>query len=119
MRKKIDEVARRIDFPSHQNIKIKYLNRQIKLVEIAVRILERSLGRKKRKKYDAFICDETRLVPFVRVLCSMQQCSVSAMDFHMFSEEKLKGFVFNGDGSPHDTMPDCRETRPHPTEEIK
>lgn len=80
-RNKINTVSSQSSFPVHQNIKFNYLNKGPKIFEIAVRILERSFGRKRRKKYDAVISDGKKLLPFLKVLCDFQKCDVLSIDF--------------------------------------
>ena len=87
---RIDTIREKMDFPLHQNIKLNYLNPRFKFLEIAVRILERSFGRKKRKKYDIFICDNASLLEAVKMLCSLQKSNALLLDFHEFSEKKLE-----------------------------
>jgi len=92
-KERIETLSKRGNFPLHQNIKFNYLNRKLKILEIAARILERSFGRKKRKRYDSVICDEAGLLPLLRFLCNFQRCNAVSMDFSGFSEEKLKDVI--------------------------
>jgi GT2 family glycosyltransferase len=89
-RKRIEAVSKEGNFPLHQNIKFNYLNQRFKILEVCARILERSFGRKKRKKYDAVISDEAGFLPLLKFLCSFQKCNAVLMDFSHCSEEKLK-----------------------------
>ncbi|UCD54853.1 MAG: glycosyltransferase family 2 protein [Candidatus Omnitrophota bacterium] len=95
--------------PLHQNLKFNYLNPKFKILEITARILERSFGRKKRKKYDAVICDKTQLLPFLRFLCSFQNCNSLSMDFSEFSEERLKKLIkpFHKDSLKENGLAKC------------
>ena len=81
---RIDAVKQKMNFPLHQNIKLNYLNAALKIPEISVRILERSFGRKKRKRYDTIICPETRLIPLLKVLSRAQKSRVILKNFKPF-----------------------------------
>ena len=49
---RVEAVKEKMSFPLHQNIKFSYPSGRFKRLQIAVRILERSFGKKRRKKYD-------------------------------------------------------------------
>ena len=49
---RVEAVKEKMGFPLHQNIKFSYLNSRFKKLQIAARVLERSFGKKRRKKYD-------------------------------------------------------------------
>ncbi len=106
---RMEALKKRGNFPLHQNIKFNYLNRKFKMLEITARILERSFGRKKRKKYDAVICGERGLLPFLKFLCSFQKSISLSMDFAEFSEKKLKEIIkpFRKDGLKQKSSTKC------------
>jgi len=74
--KRIGHIKSKINFPLHQNLKFNYLDKHFKLLDIIIRILERSFGSKSRKKYDAVICNEKKLIPFLKLFCKLQGCKV-------------------------------------------
>jgi len=80
-RDKIAAAQREMGFPLHQNIKVNFLKSAVKALEISARILERSFGRKKRKKYDALMCGEREKVSLLRVLCNIHKCRLLKVDF--------------------------------------
>ncbi|MGB2706244.1 MAG: glycosyltransferase family 2 protein [Candidatus Omnitrophota bacterium] len=90
---RVNAIMQKTDFPLHQNIKFNYLDRRLKVFELAARILERSFGSKKRKKYDAVICDERKTIPLLRALCNIQKCSLFSLDFGNLPEKELKKIV--------------------------
>ena len=74
IKKRIDDIKEKMNFPLHQNIKFNYLSSKIKILQISARILERTFGTKKRKKYDAAICGEPTLSALFGILCRTQKC---------------------------------------------
>ncbi len=83
---RIGAAERKMGFPLHQNIKFNFLKSGIKTLEISARILERSLGRKKRKKYDAVMCGEKKILPLLGVLCNIHKCRLLQVDFSKLAE---------------------------------
>lgn len=92
-KEKIEAIKRKINFPVHQNLKFNYLNKNFKALEITVRLLERSFGRKSRKRYDAVIYHSAEPVPFLKFLCSIQKCFPHEIDFTRFSKDKLESLL--------------------------
>lgn len=92
-KERIYNLEKKINFPLHQNIKFNYLNNKIKIFEIVIRILERSFGSKKRKKYDLVICNEKPLYPILKRICDIQKCAVKIMDFNIYNEDELKNAI--------------------------
>ncbi|NQT22584.1 MAG: glycosyltransferase, partial [Candidatus Omnitrophica bacterium] len=101
-KKRIDAVKEKISFPLHQNIKFNYLNRKIRILEIIVRILERAIGTKRRKRYDHVIYDNIRPFPLLNGLCAIQGCGTMGVDFSSYEERRLeKMLMFCQGGSSH------------------
>ena len=71
-KERLDKKCKEINFPSHQNIKVKFLNKILAPLETGIRIIERAFGTKSRKKYYAVITQKTRLESIFRYLCSFQ-----------------------------------------------
>jgi GT2 family glycosyltransferase len=92
-RSRVETVMAGVRFPLHQNIKFNYLSRHFRLIEIVARILERSIGRKRRKKYDSIVCDEKKLMPLLKMLCAVQGCAVLPADFRTFPGEVANGMT--------------------------
>ncbi|MFH1593074.1 MAG: glycosyltransferase family 2 protein [Candidatus Omnitrophota bacterium] len=88
-RDKVERVRTKMALPVHQNIKFTYFRSMLKIAEVAARILERSFGRKRRKRYDTVICDEEWLLGLIKVLCKSQGASVLSMDFSEYREDLL------------------------------
>ena len=90
---RIESVKRELKFPLHQNIKVNFLNENIKFAEIIVRVLERSIGSKRRKKYDLLICRNGVLADFLRFPCRFQGCRVLPMVYDSQSQDKAKTVI--------------------------
>ncbi|MCQ9207343.1 MAG: glycosyltransferase family 2 protein [Omnitrophica bacterium] len=86
---RIEDARAKMDFPLHQNIKFNFLNERFKMFEIAARILERSFGRKRRKKYDMIFFDKAGLSPVSRALSSFQGCKVLPLEGAWVSREPV------------------------------
>lgn len=56
-RKRLAKISEEIGMPLHQNIKFSYFPDSLKSAHIIVKVLERSFGTKRRKRYDALIID--------------------------------------------------------------
>ena len=54
-RKRLAEISDRAGMPLHQNIKYNFLHDRLSMAQLLVRLIERSFGTKRRKKYDAFL----------------------------------------------------------------
>ncbi|MDD3905585.1 MAG: glycosyltransferase family 2 protein [Candidatus Omnitrophica bacterium] len=52
-KQRVDSAVRRIDMPLHQNIKFNFMPDRFSAAQTLVRLIERSFGTKRRKKYDA------------------------------------------------------------------
>ena len=89
-KKRINDIKAKIDFPLHQNIKFNYLNRIFKSLEISVRLLERSFGKKSRKKYDIVLSSDKGANVFLRFLCSFQKAKVYSL---CLKKEELRNLI--------------------------
>lgn len=54
-RGRVGRLSKNIDMPLHQNIKFNYLSDAFMGVQLLTRLIERSFGSKKRKRYDFFL----------------------------------------------------------------
>ena len=77
---RIEDAQAKMNFPLHQNIKFNFLNKRLKTLQIAARILERTFGRKRRKKYDMIFFDKTGLSFIPRALSGLQGCKVLPLE---------------------------------------
>ncbi|MBN1354214.1 MAG: glycosyltransferase [Candidatus Omnitrophica bacterium] len=82
-----------INLPLHQNIKFNYPGNCLMAINMVLRILERSFGRKSRKKYDTVICDRKISDAFLKMLCGLKRMPIFYLDFSRFPEEKLAGII--------------------------
>jgi GT2 family glycosyltransferase len=74
-RKLVENASEKIGIPSHQNIKISYGGPFKRSVSI-LRILERSFGTKRRKKYDIILSDDRILSSLCRLLSPIHGATV-------------------------------------------
>jgi len=88
---RISAVKRKMGFPLHQNIKFNFLKSGIKILEVSARILERSFGRKKRKKYDAVIYGENKKAFLLEALCGIHKCRLLKISF---KKAQIRGRAF-------------------------
>jgi len=102
----IDAAQRKMGFPLHQNIKLNILKSRVRPLDIPIRILERSFGRKKRKRYNAVIYGERKTSPLLEVLCNIHKCRLLKADFNktrpweqVFQQIMAGTGPFGGDGS--------------------
>lgn len=89
----IEKTMKRMDFPIHQNIKYNYPGRTFKVPEILIRMLERSFGTKRRKRYDVVICDTAFIAGFLGRVSKITGANASHMGFSSYDEKKLLGMI--------------------------
>lgn len=92
-RHRIEKRKAAIKFPLHQNVKFNYLRRSLKHLEIFFRLLERSFGAKRRKKYDLVLYDAGTRSPFTRALAAAQGGKTCCVDFGAGDVERLKEII--------------------------
>jgi len=63
---RIASAAGKIGMPLHQNIKFNYFPDRLKDIQILIRLVERSFGTKRRKKYDAILVDNEATRRFLK-----------------------------------------------------
>lgn len=69
-RRRIEEASAKINMPVHQNIKMTYF-KGFKALSSLARVLERSFGTKRRKKYDVILCDDGRVSSLLKMFASL------------------------------------------------
>jgi len=91
---RIERVKKAIGFPMHQNLKFNYLNSFLMLPEIVLRVLERSFGRKARKKYDFVAGNYGRFSEsLIKPVIALAGCGGGRMDFKTCGEPRLNRFI--------------------------
>ena len=80
-RGRIEALSRKIAAPLHQNIKFNYFSPRLGDMQSAVRLIERSFGTKKRKKYDAVLVDNDRTLSFLAALKPIHRTGVHRVRF--------------------------------------
>jgi len=85
----IEQVKRSIDYPLHQNLKFNILDKRFYWIEIFFRLLERSLGRKRRKKYDIVVHRGKTRSRLIEALGRVQGARVQSCEFKEYDELSL------------------------------
>ena len=85
--------GKKIDFPVHQNIKVKFLNPLLTPFETGIRILERSFGTKSRKRYYAVIAGTRRFKSIFKFLCAAQGAKFFKTSFARFPEKIMHSVI--------------------------
>jgi len=91
-KERLSTIKNNISFPLHQNLKFNYLNGIFKPFEAWARILERSFGRKIRKKYDIIFSSGKKSLFLLRFLSLAQKSKVYSLSL---SENKLSEIVMS------------------------
>ncbi len=63
---KIAYISEKIKMPVHQNIKFNFFPRKFKNMQLLIRLIERSFGTKRRKKYDIVLIDNEKTFSFLK-----------------------------------------------------
>jgi hypothetical protein len=66
-RLRIDKSAGKLNMPRHQNIKFNYMPGSFSGISVLFRLIERSFGTKKRKKYDIVMVDNQNSASFPKI----------------------------------------------------
>lgn len=90
---RIESVSKRIGMPLHQNIKFNFISDGYKNVHILIRLLERSFGTKKRKKYDAILAGDSKLVSLLKVFHVLHSTDIKLVDFRNDLIDRLEAIV--------------------------
>ena len=75
-RDRADRAAKRIGMPLHQNIKFNYISERFANPQTLVRLVERSFGTKRRKKYDAIFADNGHSASFLKFFYPIHKTKV-------------------------------------------
>lgn len=80
-KERITTVSRRINMPVHQNIKLKILPAGHKNIQVLTRLLERSFGTRRRKRYDAVLVNDERLSSLLRIFHPLHKAEIEFVEF--------------------------------------
>lgn len=96
---RIRSAAGKIGMPLHQNIKFNYFPARFKSMQILIRLIERSFGTKRRKKYDAILVDNETTRRFLgvayplhknKIWCMAPGCDMAEKAHQVLSEMRPK-----------------------------
>ena len=79
-RAKIGKVVEKLNMPKHQNIKLNHMSGSFSDMSILLRLIERSFGTKRRKKYDLLMVDNKNSASFLRVFRFIHNTEISTFD---------------------------------------
>jgi len=80
-RKKISMVSERIGMPLHQNVKMNFFSSRFKDIHILTKVIERSFGTKKRKRYDLVLSDDENTARLLNLFSPLCRTSAHAVTF--------------------------------------
>lgn len=89
-KERIRAVSQKTGFPSHQNIKFNYMRPRLESLQLAVKLLERSFGTKRRKKYDAVLLDRPNSLPLLRMLSVIHATHIGQIAFNNDTSKYLQ-----------------------------
>jgi GT2 family glycosyltransferase len=90
---RIESITKKIDMPLHQNIKFNFISDGYKNVHILIRLIERSFGTKKRKKYDVVLAGDLKLVRLLKAFHVLHNTDIKLVDFRKGLVDRLKIIV--------------------------
>lgn len=91
--KRIETVSGKIGMPLHQNIKFDMLPAGHKYIQVLIRLLERSFGNKRKKRYDFIITDDSKAPYFFKLLGFLHKTKVRSVDFTKDVVNDFKGVI--------------------------
>ena len=91
-RARIATVSRKINMPVHQNIKLKFLPARYKALHILIRLIERSFGTKKRKRYDAVLINDESLLSLLKIFHPLHGADIQFVEFKI-DTNKVDNFM--------------------------
>jgi GT2 family glycosyltransferase len=92
-RGRVGKVCKIIKMPDHQNIKFNYFPHRFKDIRILTRLLERSFGTKKRKRYDAVIVDDEKTAGFLRLFQQIHKTMIWHIDMSGDIKDSINNFL--------------------------
>lgn len=93
-RKKILMASEKIGMPLHQNLKINYIDGgALRGVNLLVRLLERSFGTKRRKKYDALVIDQRTPAGLLKAFYPLHTTKIYTVNFMNDPKRELERVI--------------------------
>ncbi|MCX5686435.1 MAG: hypothetical protein NTW09_03105, partial [Candidatus Omnitrophica bacterium] len=80
-RRRLEAVSKSVGMPLHQNIKFNFLSEKNKNLHVLIRLVERSFGTKRRKKYDFVLVDGPKSLPFLKAFNFLHGTRLVPADF--------------------------------------
>ena len=75
-KERISRISKKIGMPLHQNIKLSYLPGVFKGLQLLIKLLERSFGSRKRKKYDMCLVDSKETRSLLKVFYPLHHAAI-------------------------------------------
>lgn len=91
-KRKIKDISREIKMPCHQNIKFNYIS-SFKDIQVLARVVERSFGTKRRKKYDAVLTNDKKVFSLLSICYPLHKTKVSFIEFASSGMEDMASLV--------------------------
>lgn len=80
-RERVRRLSKKADMPLHQNIKFNYLPGAFMAGQLLARLIERSFGSKRRKRYDIVIVDNVKTNAFLNAFSLLHKTKTGFFDF--------------------------------------
>jgi GT2 family glycosyltransferase len=117
-KERINRAAINIGMPLHQNIKFNYLPGAFVSLQLLTRLIERSFGTKRRKKYDIFLVDNAKSQSLLKIFYPLHRSSLYLVepgkDLAPLMREKIsklrKEFFINAQRTTHNAQRICSAT---------
>lgn len=87
-------VSEKISMPNHQNIKFNYFSSNLKETQLLIKLVERSFGTKRRKKYDIFFVDDKNASDFLKNFYIIHSTKIATMDFENNPLPSLRKVIY-------------------------
>lgn len=87
-KRRIEAASKKIGMPLHQNIKYNFMPQRLANLQTLVRIIERSFGTKKRKKYDAIFADNKKTASFLNLFYPMHTTKIVLVKPENWGDER-------------------------------
>jgi hypothetical protein len=90
--REIEEASRRIGMPLHQNIKYNFISAFANL-QVVARVIERTFGTKRRKRYDAVLTNSREIFSTLRALYPVHRTRIGIMEFGESVTDDMEALV--------------------------
>ena len=91
--RRVAEIAESIGMPLHQNIKFNMLADKHKAAHVLIRLIERSFGTKKRKRYDVILSDDAGLSSLLNAFRFLHHTDTRPIDLKRDARPEMAGLV--------------------------